>query len=1373
MSPRKYIFSLNLRKLAYILLGVLFLSGNLTAMPRFISLGNGLSNTSIHGFFQDSQNYVWILTDYGLNRLSGKDIKIFDQSNALPNNYLIDFYEDSQGNYWVGTLNGLFKYDPVTETFSSCFTDKYPFIANTKISRIVEDHEENVWIVLSGRGLLRIHLESGHLTSFDIPAINEMDVTTIMPDKNGDIWLAGKHNGIAIFHPDTRILENLATLNSSCRQLASNPVFSLCEDNRGNILATVLGKGLYSIDSQTFDTHELNASMNTLATQMAICMIKDHKNRIWVGTDGNGLWLLDENNNKLLPYDSPNFGFDPMKGKVQALYEDKHGNIWVAYVEKGAMVIPDTNNAFQVIQSNPFNGLDFSDQSVTALLIDQEQILWLGTNGGGLFRLRGVDNSFQLESKVNIKENVITSLFQDSRGYVYIGTYLHGFYRYDRKKEIMENFEYSPYNTNSINCNHVTGFSEDKAGNIYISTNGGGINLMDATTGEFTYLRQADSTATSFLLSDWCNCLFIDSQNTLWTGTYAGLSSINLTTQKTSDYTVANSGISNNAVVDITEDKDGNIWIATNWGLNKIDRNSGRIRIYEQAEGLPDNVITGLQKDLSGRLWISTNSGLACYLPEKDTFESYDFREGTINQEFKLRAVTANTHGELYWGGTNGIIWFNPNHLGTDNSFLGLTLSNFYLFNEPLEVGKKYHDRIILDKALPKMDKIVLNYDQNNFSFSFDAFDYISPNMIKYAYRLQGLDKEWQHLRTTNRMATYTNVPPGDYLFQVKAFTSPDNMRQAEIIVKITPPWWLTLWAKSAYTLLAIILLYSLYRIVQARIREKQEMLKRIHDEELAQAKLRFFTDISHEIRTPLTLVISPLLKLIQEDNDTSRSYIYQLMYKNANRILRLINQLLDIRKIDRKQMKLRVQEINVISFVSDIIESFLPLSESKGISIEFISSGRIPDMVWLDVDFMDKIIYNLLSNAFKFTPRGGKIKVNLQLSENDRLRLSVEDTGCGIPQSLIGYIFDRFYQVSDTKDIKLRETLGSGIGLNLTKMLVELHHGNIWVKSKEGEGSLFAIEIPYLRQSYPESEQSHIPTEYTSSYSMESINILLDDLEKNKEGNTDRDNTKSHKFSILIVEDNTDIRDMLKQELQQHFKIMESANGKEGYELAAAHQPDLIITDIMMPVMSGLDMTRRLRNNKNTRQIPIIMLTAKTTSADSIEGVQAGADVYITKPFDLRFLMVNIINLLHKQALSKVKYDTGEEVVQSGFEVQSADDKLIEKLNTIIKKHLDDPSLSIESLSSELGISRIHLHRKLKELCQLTPSIYLRNMRLEHAAYLLRTKRITIAEVAYAVGFNSHQYFTNCFKDFFGMSPIAYADKHKDTVPPPISTEK
>lgn len=1361
MPQRSSTIQQSVRKILYVLSGLFLITVVLNGTPRFISLENGLSNTSIHGFFQDSRNFMWILTDCGLNRISGEDIKVFTQSftnkHALPNNYLIDFQEDSHGNYWVGTLNGLFRYDPQTETFSSCFTEQYPYISTTKISCILEDEHENVWIVLSGRGLIRIHLTDGRTTLFDLPTINDMDVTTLAIDKGGRIWLAGKHDGIAIFDPKTGILKNLSTLNSTCQQLTTNPIFSLCEDNQGNILAAALGRGLFHINQDTYETRELAISATHPAIRMAISMVKDKKNRIWVGTDGNGLWLLNEKNDKLLAYDSPNYGFNPMKGKVQSLYEDRQGNIWAAYVEKGVLVIPVADEAFKIIQSNPFSGLDFSDQSVTALLTDQDQTLWVGTNGGGLFRLKDRNGSFKLEDKVDIEENVITCLYQDTQGSIYIGTYLHGFYRYDPKSKRMENYRHGMGDKQTVNCNHTTGFAEDREGNLWIATNGGGINQMNIQTNKFTYYRLTDPASNQFLISDWCNCLYIDKQDNLWVGSYAGLSMMNLKTNQIRHFKQSNGKLSNSAVIDILEDANGQIWVATNWGLNKIDKNRSEAHIYTQVDGLPDNIITGLCKDLNGHIWVSTNSGLAQYVLGTESFENYDFHKGPIKQEFKLKTATISTTGNLFWGGTNGIIWFHPDELHNGNSFQGVTLTHFYLFNNSLEVGTANKDHVILDKALSYMKEIRLAYNQNNFSFGFDAFDYINPGMVKYAYRLIGLDEEWQPLKTDNRMATYTNVPPGKYLFQVKAYTSETNIHQIEIGVKVTPPWWLTGWAKSGYILLTAVFIWAIFSIIRARIREKQAMLRKVHDEELTQAKLRFFTDISHEIRTPLTLVISPLPQLLEEEKNRSKIQTYQVMYKNANRILRLVNQLLDIRKIDQKQMKLQVQETNAVAFIADIIDSFQPLFQNKDILLNFELSSQIPDPVWLDIDFMDKIVYNLLSNACKFSPKGGTVSVSLFLSGTETLELRVEDSGCGIPQQFIHSIFDRFYQIPDAYSAKTE--MGSGIGLNLTKMLVELHHGKILVSTKENEGSLFTVKVPYQQQDYNPEERKTISNSYFGTNPSEPTYVNEQpDLTLINQDNS----SKNPKPTLLIVEDNTDIRSMLKQELQASFHLLEANNGKEGYELAVQHIPHLIITDIMMPIMDGLEMTRKLRNNKNTRQLPIIMLTAKVTSEDSLEGVEAGADVYIPKPFDLRFLRVNITNLLHRQILSKIKYDTEEEVNRNRLDVKSADDKLIERLNNIIKKHINNPDLSIESLSAELGISRVHLHRKLKELCDLTPSIYLRNMRLEYASFLLRTKRITIAEVAYAVGFNSHQYFTNCFKEFYGMSPIEYAEVHR-----------
>ncbi|MCD7976143.1 MAG: ATP-binding protein [Tannerellaceae bacterium] len=647
-----------------------------------------------------------------------------------------------------------------------------------------------------------------------------------------------------------------------------------------------------------------------------------------------------------------------------------------------------------------------------------------------------------------------------------------------------------------------------------------------------------------------------------------------------------------------------------------------------------------------------------------------------------------------------------------------------------------------------------LLYNQNNFSIRFDAQEFTTPGNIRYEYLLRGLDNDWQFLPQGNRTAVYTNVPPGKYLFMVKASFPGGELKQSQLEIHISPPWWFTWWAKTFYVLLFVMIAYGVYHLLKSRQREKVRMLEQAHNEELAQAKLRFFTDISHEIRTPLTLVISPLLKLIQEDGQQEHQAIYQTMQRNANRILRLVNQLLDIRKIDKKQMKLRVRETDVISFVNDIMDSFQPLSLDKQIRFSF-SSRQIPDTVWLDIDFLDKILYNLLSNAFKFTPSGGEISVSLSVHKKDELTLQVADNGKGISPEHLRSIFERFYQVSDRKKMA---GIGTGIGLHLTKMLVELHHGQIEVSSTPEQGSLFTITIPCNRLAYDQEEISDTPLEYNGA-SIETVPPLLipeEDLAGEKtEGS-------KQKPLILIVEDHADIRSLLRGELEQRFRILETGDGKKGYELATQYLPDLIITDIMMPVSDGIEMTMKLRGNHNTRSIPVIMLTARTTMESTIEGVEAGADVYIPKPFDLRYLMAHVVNLLNKQLLLKARVRTEQVVKPEDVHIQSADEKLMEKLNLLIKERISDSDLSIERISKELGISRVHLHRKLKEAYQLSPSIYLRNIRLEHAACMLKSKKISIAEVAYAVGFSSHQYFSNCFKDFYGMSPLEYAEKNR-----------
>ena len=1332
-----------------------------SADMRFISVENGLSNSTVHSIIQDKHNYIWIATDFGLNRLSGTDIKVFTQSfrkeNSLPNNYTFSIFEDSHDNFWVGTLSGLFKYDRHTEEFKTCFTKEYPSMSNAKISCIVEDQTGHVWMSVSGHGLLCINLADSTSALVNTEEFRSLDITSLLCLEQNEIWLATKYDGVKIYHTDTRQLEDINSLYPLNRMLEENPIFSLCEDKSGNVLLASLGGGLFSIDITTRKACIVNWMADGSAAKLVHSVLRDRQNRIWVGTDGKGLWLLDKEKKELTPYYLRNFGFDPLLGKVQCLYEDKQGNIWASYVDKGVVIIPAKDNGFKIVENNPYSQLNITDQSIVALLIDNEQKLWMGTNGGGLYRLKSSGNhsGYIVDERVLPEENVITVLFEDSRGSIYIGTYLNGFYVYNpltkSKKAYRREFP------RTINCNHITGFAEDRNGMIWISTNGGGINRMNPLTNEFSYFRQSESNSDKGLISDWCNNLYIDNNQKLWVGTYAGISCMDLQTNQIQTYTQGNSELNNNGVEAIIADRENNIWIGTNLGLNRIQAKTNKIDLYTTEQGLPDNVVVGFQLDASGHVWAYTNSGIAKYDEANDNFTGYTIYDGLNNLEYKSRATAIDQSGNLYFGGSRGITWFHPDRLGVDEPILGLVLSRFSLFNESVSIGKAYHKNIILKKALEETDEITLDYNQNNFSINFDALEYTLPKRVKYEYILKGLDRNWQSIQRGSQIAVYTNVPPGNYTFMVKAFASGTNQHLASLQLYISPPWWLTWWAKSFYLILSLLLVYGLYRILVFREREKQRMLEQEHNEELAQSKLQFFTDISHEIRTPLTLVISPLLKLMQDNKSSEQVQVYQIMYRNATRILRLVNQLLDIRKIDRKQMHLRIRETDIVSFINDIADSFSPLCIDKDIQLTF-SSGQIPDAVWVDVDFIDKIIYNLLSNAFKFTDRNGKIMIHLQISDKDRLEIRVTDNGRGISSEYIQSIFERFYQVNEPQGVK---GFGTGIGLHLTKMLVELHHGEIEVSSVINEGSVFTVSIPYKMSDYRKDEVSDNSMEYNMF--VEAI-PLLPDLQEKAGGLSDDIRSKS-KPLLLVVEDNVDIRSLLKHELQQRFSILEASDGKKGYEQATQYIPDLIITDIMMPEVDGIEMTKRLRNNNNTRQIPVIMLTACTTMDNSIEGVEAGADVYISKPFDLRYLIANIVNLLNRQTIRKSKHAIDHPIETANFQIKSADDKLMEKLNNLIRERLSDSSLSIEAISEELGISRVHLHRKLKELTKLTPSIYLRNIRLEHAAQLLKTQKVSIAEVAYAVGFGSHQYFSNCFKDFYGLAPAEYAEKYREAM--------
>lgn len=1332
----------------FCLIILLFLNNNVYSSQRFLHIGDKLSNwNNVHCVFQDTDGYVWLTTDYGINRLSGNNVRCFlhskTEEGSLPDNYVMSLLQDKNGTIWVTTTLGLCRYDIKKEIFIP-----YKLENQDLFNNIIYDGN---FLWLAGRrGIVRINIESHEEKFYSVSDLDGVIPNLIyMSNTNNRIWIAGVNGNIAVLNKDN---DNVKTFNIDYQHLKGKLLTSICEDNSGNLLFSILDGGLLSLNTRTYE-QSLFSSKNPPAHEKLInYLFKDSKGVIWVGTDGYGLWQVDEQSKSLIQYNLNNTGFNHYKGKISCIYEDCNNNIWVSYVEKGLLVISSDDGGFNTIQNDYFSQSNsISDHSIISLLADNKNNLWVGTNGGGGYVLSRTNQNYSVSRKFLNHEEVITALYQLNNGDICIGTYLHGFYIMSPNTN-----KYKQYNTDNckslLSNNHIVDFIQDNRGYLWIATNGGGLSCYNVLEESLVSHFCSNLKGAKKIDNSYCTSICLDGDS-IWVSTTYGIHCINI-----SDFTVQqlNTNISNfkQNIIDITLGEKNCLWLATRSGLYKYDKSNDLLYEYTTADGLPDNYVTSLQYVKDGGLWVSTNSGLAYYNSSKNTFTSYSRYEGVKISQYKDRVSSQDKTGILFFGGTQGITFFNNEIFRETAKVNTLIFTDLYISGNKIQVNKEYNGNLILSSSLNTIASLDLKSYQNNISVGFDAMMFVAPEMVKYEYMLEGFDTKWQKDKMGTRTAVYTNLSPGNYKLKVRAYLSDENdYLERTLNISVAYPLWQTWWAKLFYFILAVLVIFLSVRFIRLRIREKRHLLEQEHKEALSQSKLQFFTDISHEIRTPLTLVLSPLQQLMRSEKDEKLMHSYNIMHRNTIRILRLINQLLDLRKIEKNQMKLKVQPLNVVNFISDIIESFSPFSKEKNIDISF-NYDEIKDDVLVDPDFLDKIIYNLISNAFKYTPKGGSIDVIAKVESGKNLVISVMDTGIGMSKETVNNIFDRFYQANN---IGTTGEKGTGIGLHLTKMLVEIHHGTIEVNSEVNVGSEFIVKLPCTKSDYTSDELLSVVSNEEFKHS--GLDAIIT-FENETVTNHELINSKKKK-TVLIVEDNQDIREMLVNEYSRSFNILEAENGKEGYDIVLKVLPDVVLTDVMMPVMDGIEMTKKIRQNVSVRHIPIIMLTAKTSIEDKIQGVATGADLYISKPFDLQYLYISIVNLINRQTLYSTKYSTTEVTETDNEKVKTSDDKMIERLNTIIKERISDPSLNIETLSAEFGISRVHLHRKLKELCQQTPSSYLRNIRLEHAAYLMRTKKISVSEVAYAVGFNSPQYFTNCFKERYGMSPLAYIEKN------------
>lgn len=902
--------------------------------------------------------------------------------------------------------------------------------------------------------------------------------------------------------------------------------------------------------------------------------------------------------------------------------------------------------------------------------------------------------------------------------------------------------------THGKEVQRVYDFTEDNEKRLWIATLGYGLHYYDLKKKQTVYNPDFNEG-----LNPWICCLHHSKDNQLYIGTYSGLYVMDL-----NNNTPCKKVLSRRIVLNIFEDHKGRIWIGGSDGLSVWDPQTIQSRTYTTADGLPSNSVYAIQEDHENNLWISTNSGLSQFNMANGKFTNYYVGDGLQGNEFSKNSTLKDPDGTIWFGGVSGITYFHPENITSFIQQWNIRITDFYLQRTSVKASTLSGGKPIINRPVYEATEFYLAHNDNTFSIEFSPLEYHTPERLNYVCSIN--DGEWVYVPNGINRYPFYNLNPGTYKFKVKAVDNGIYSDPIEISIHIAPAWWASTIAKLCYLLIALGIIFFVIKQAINRHKERQKMMEHIHAEEIKEAKLQFFINISHEIRTPISFIINPLQKLMTTDNDPERKKHYHTIYRNSERILRLINQLMDLRKLDNGKMRLSHQETDIVSFIDDICEIFALQAHDKNISLHFHHDNIQTLSLWIDPHHFDKIITNILSNALKFTPENGEISIRLrEVFSPDadgplkhHAEFVISDTGTGIAKEDIEHIFQRFYQASHKSDTHT----GTGIGLHLVESLVELHHGDIVCQNNsDGPGCSFIIRIPIGKEHLPVENLDETP--YITRNSLQ--HTYQETFETEESGTEDKG--KRTKHHLLIVEDNEEIRHFISLELSSKYHIRTCANGKEALEEIFKKEPDCIISDIMMPEMDGLTLCRKLKGNINLNHIPIILLTAKVEEEDKMEALDKGADAYITKPFNSKILEKTISNLILTRERLKNAY-SGQQNHNDKLEkpeVESPDDKFMARIMKVINSYMSNPNLTAEMIANEVGTSRVHLNRKLKELTNQTTREFIRNSRLKQAAQLLSEKKQSINEIAELTGFTNPSNFATAFKELFGVSPSAYKD--------------
>lgn len=1349
---------------------------------KHISGEQGLSNSTIEAICQDSRGFIWFGTRDGLNRFDGYQMVVYRynarDTTSLSDNYIRFIYEDREHTLWIATTNGLNRFDVSKNNFK-----RYKHNPNDKnslshnlVSSIHQDRKGNLWIGTFGGGLDRFQPKQDNFIHYNYSlkpgSISDDRVNCIYEDSKNHVWI-GTENGLNLFDPQTGRFQ-LINIATSPLYKTNNVISIIKEDRQGNLLIGTEENGLilFNYQKNTFNQFR-HQEKNTasIGSNLVRAILVDKKDNIWIGTINGGLNLFRQATDSFYHYENePDNIFSLSQRTISSLFEDNQGNLWVGTHRGGInLYTPNTEKFTLYRQQSDNNSLSYND--VKAFCEDHFGNIWIGTDGGGLNLFDRKKNSFA-HYKYNpfdtrsIGSNEVLAITEDSEQNLWIGTWGSGLSLFNRKTQNFTRYLNDPSGKNILSSNFIQQIYEDHNKNLWIATYYGGLNLFDRRTKKIQRITN-DSAHHTQLQGNNIVSLIEDKAGNLWIGTDdGGLNCYNASNKTFSHYFNTEEKMPDLRVLFI--DSKGRLWVGQT-GLYLFDSKKNSFRLYTDKAGLSSEFIKGMAEDKNGNFWIATSNGITQFNPNNFSFKKYNSADGLQGLEFEANAYMKTRDGQIYFGGLNGFNSFYPEDIKINKFVPPVYVTDFQVFNKRMIAGGE-NSPLQTDITLTK--RINLSYKQSTFSFGFAALNYTASENNQYAYKLENWDKDWIYT-VSERKASYTNLRPGKYIFRVKASNNDGVWSESgpAIEIIITPPFWNTHWFQALTIVLIGAIIIGYYRFRRKMELRKMEERKK---EELHQVQLQFFTNISHEFRTPLSLILGPLEKLQRENPNTEFSHYYKVMYRNAKRLTNLINELMDFRKTESGALKLNVMPGNMKLFLEEIAEEFSELGIEKDIQFS-VNVPKDIDEVWFDRQIVEKIVVNLISNSFKYTDDEGSIEVEVLSSltnfkpsfenelivKNDyigkkSIYICIRDNGVGISKESIQHLFERYYKISDSH-------LGSGIGLAFVKSLTTLHKGSLYVYSERNKGTEIIIGLPVSKDDYTNKEKWTKDKEMGAR--LESMNSIDPDLEftENKLADVEDKVLHADTAHILIVEDNDDLRKFLKENLSKYYHISEAEDGLTGILKTREELPDLIISDVMMPEMDGIEFCRQVKDNPVTSHIPFLMLTAKDAMDSRIEGVASGADFYFAKPLSIQLLEITIQNILNQKKKLKEKYSI-EHYAEAKELVHSLKDKeFIEHLISIIESQLSNPELNIDYICMQIGMSRTKLYQRIKAITGQSIGDFVRNIRLDKAVQLMTEKDITLAEVMYSVGIQTQSYFTKAFKKKFGKTPSQFLkDLHK-----------